>query len=40
LINDFIANSISSEMNEYLKKEGKVNHKIEETNKENMNDNN
>jgi hypothetical protein len=40
LINEFIINSISSEMNEYLKKEGKLNPNIKETNKENLNDEN
>ncbi len=40
LINEFINNSISSEMNEYLKKEGKLNPNIKETNKENVNDEN
>ena len=40
LINEFIINSISSEMNEYLKKEGKLNPNIKETNKENVNDEN
>ena len=40
MVNEFINNSISSEMNEYLKKEGKLNTNIKDTNKENLNDDN
>lgn len=40
LINEFIRNSITSEMNEYMEKEGKIKVNINETNKENVNDEN